>query len=847
MWRTTWRNLLAHKLRLAMSGLAIVLGVAFVVGTLIFTDTLSKTFNDLFESTSADVNVTRATAFDQGLAGTGTGGTATYVPAELVDRIAEVEGVAAVEGSVQAEGVYILEKDGEVLDTGGAPGLGISWDTEASLSPLTLIDGRAVTGPGEVMIDTNAAEETGHQVGDTIILLTPGPRIEAELVGTFRFGEEGGLAGATLTAFDTATAQELLTAPGQFTAIGVDAADGVDPDELTDRVAAVVGDDYDVKTATEQAETLASDFSEALQFFNIFLLVFAGIALFVGTFIILNTFSMLVAQRTKELALLRALGASRGQVTRSVLGEALAVGLVGSTVGLAAGYGIAAGLRALFGSFGLTLDGDLVFALDTVLWAYVVGVLVTLVAAYVPARRAAQMPPVAAMRDDVVAQQRGLRRRTVIGVVLALGGLVSLVTGSMSEDGSTAASLVGLGALLLILGATALSPVLARPFLGAVGAVLPRVWGTTGRLAQENAVRNPRRTAATASALMIGLALVSAFSVIGASTNASIEKLIAGSVRAEFVVSSAVGQPFSPDVASRLAEVDDVEGVMPLRWGQAQLDEQTTFLTAVDPGGLDRSIELTWVDGSAEGLGNSGLLVDEATAQGRGWGVGDTVDVLTLDGREQELTVSGIFESNQVIGSTVVSLDTLSGAGGVPLDRFLFVGLADGAAPADVRSGLDEVLTAYPIVELKDRTEFQDEQKGQVDQLLLLINAMLVLSVIIAALGIVNTLAMSVIERTREIGLLRAVGLSRAQLRRMVRLEAVVISIYGAVLGLVLGTLFGVALARALEEQGITELVVPIPRMAVFLLVAALIGVLAAVGPARRAARLQVLDAIARA
>lgn len=846
MFRTTWRNLLAHKLRLAMSGLAIVLGVAFVVGTLIFTDTLSRTFNDLFETTSADVNVTRAAAFDQGLAGTGAGGTASYVPAELVDEIREVEGVAAVEGNVQAEGVYILTPDGEILDTGGAPGIGVSWDTEESLSPVTLVEGRATTGPGEVMIDTNAAEETGYAVGDTITLLTPGPRIEAELVGTFRFGESGGLAGASLTAFDTETAQELLTAPGQFTGISVGAEDGVDPGELADRVGAALGSDYDVRTASEQAETLASDFSEALQFFNVFLLVFAGIALFVGTFIILNTFSMLVAQRTQELALLRALGASKGQVTRSVLGEALVVGLVGATVGLAAGYGIAAGLRALFGSFGLTLDGELVLAADTVLWAYVVGVLVTLVAAYLPARRAAQMPPVAAMRDDVVTVQRGLGRRTVLGLVLAGLGAAALVGGTLTDDGGTGASLVGLGALALILGVTALSPVLARPFLRVVGSVLPRIWGTPGRLAQENAIRNPRRTAATASALMIGLALVSAFSVIGASTNASIDKLIAGSVRAEYVVSSAVGQPFSPDVATEVAAVEEVRQVMPLRWGQAQLDGDTTLVTAVDPDGLDRSIELTFVDGSADGLADDGLIVDEPTAASRGWAVGDAVEVLTLDGRQQDLTVSGVFETNQVAGSTVVSVDTLGGFGGLALDRFLFVDLADGVSAAEARPALEEVVSGYPIVDLKDRAEFQDEQKAQVDQLLLLINAMLVLSVIIAALGIVNTLAMSVIERTREIGLLRAVGLGRAQLRRMVRLEAVIISIYGAVLGLVLGTLFGVALSLSLAGQGITELAVPVPRMAVFLLVAAVIGVLAAVGPARRAARLRVLDAIAQ-
>ena len=845
MWRTTWRNLLAHKLRLAMSGLAIVLGVAFVGGTLIFTDTLSRTFNALFESTSADVNVARAAAFDQGL--TGPGGTASYVPAELVDEIAEVDGVAAVEGYVQAEGVYILETDGDVLDTGGAPGLGINWNTEESVSPNTLVDGRAPEGPGEVAIDTNAAEETGYEVGDTITLLTPGPRIEVELVGTFRFGDSGGLAGATLTAFDTATAQELLTAPGQFNGIGVAAADGVSDDDLADRVAAAVGDDYDVKTATEQADSLASDFSEGLAFFNVFLLVFAGVALFVGAFIIVNTFSMLVAQRTRELALLRALGASRAQVTRSVLGEALVLGVLGSTVGLAAGYGIAAALRALFGSFGLTLDGALVFTAGTVVWCYVVGIVVTVVAAYVPARRASRTPPVAAMRDDVVATERGLRRRTIAGTVLAAAGAASLVAGTLVDDGSDAASLVGIGALLLIVGATALSPVLARPFLRVVGAALPRIWGTTGRLAQENAIRNPRRTAATASALMIGLALVSAFSVIGASTNRSIDALISGSVRSEFVVSSAVGQPFSPDVAGELGGIDGVDGVTVMRWGQVQLDGETVFLTAIDPAGVDRSIELDWVDGSAEGLTGDGLVVDESTAQSRGWSVGDTVQALSIDGRERDLVLGGVYASNQVVGSTLVSLDTHEALGGTALDRYLYVDLADGVAPGDVRPAMEEALAAYPVVDLKDQGEFADEQKGQVDQLLLLINAMLVLSVVIAALGIVNTLAMSVIERTREIGLLRAVGLGRGQLRRMVRLEAVVISVYGAVLGLVLGTLFGVALSRSLADQGITELSVPVPRLGVFLLVAALIGVLAALGPARRAARLQVLDAIARA
>ena len=842
MWRTTYRNLLAHKLRLAMSGLAIVLGVAFVSGTLIFTDTLSRTFNSLFSATSADVNVSRAAAFEQGIAGTG-----SYVPRELVNQIAEVDGVEAVEGFVQGEGVYILDANGKVLDTGGAPGLGVSWQQERAVSPTTLVDGRAPRGPTEVAIDTDAAKEAGYSVGDRITVLTPGPRVEAEVVGTFRFGDEGGLAGASLTAFDTDTAQQLLTAPGQFHGISIAAADGVSDAVLKERVAALAGAEYDVKTAAEQADSLAADLSDSLQFINVFLLVFAGVALFVGTFIILNTFSMLVAQRTKELALLRALGAKRAQVTRAVLGEALVLGLLGSTVGLAVGYAVAAGLRALFGSFGVTLDGELVLAPDTVVWSYVIGVVVTVLAAYVPARRAAKTPPIAAMRADAVSTERSLRRRTLTGGVLSGLGAAALVAGSISSDGSSGASLVGLGALALILGATALSPVLARPFLRLVGAALPRLWGTPGHLARENAVRNPRRTAATASALMIGLALVSAFTVIGASTNKSVDALISGSVQAELVVSSAVQQPFTPQIAEQVAGVEGVQAVMPLRWGQAQVDRRTSFITGVDPATLDDSIALDWVDGSSAGLAGNGVVVDETTATDRGWALGDSVEVLGAGGQRLQVVVGGIFEPNQVVGSTVVSLATHARIGGVPLDRYVYVDLADDTTVADVRPAVETALAGYPVVDVKDQAEFRDEQKGQVEQLLMLINAMLLLSVIIAALGIVNTLAMSVIERTREIGLLRAVGLGRAQLRRMIRLEAVVISLYGAVMGLVLGTAFGVALSRALSDQGITELAVPVPRLGLFLAVAALIGVLAALGPARRASRMQVLDAIATA
>lgn len=847
MWRATLRSLLSHKLRLALSGLAIVLGVAFVSGTMIFTDTLSKTFNDLFRTTAADVNIEPAAAFEVGLAGTGGGSAVERIPATVVDRVRQVDGVAAVGGYVQAEGVYILDRDGKVLDTGGAPGIGISWDGDPRLSPTTLVEGRGPERDGEVALDTGAVEETGYEIGDRVVLLTTGPRVEAELVGVFRFGDSGGLAGASLTAFDTATAQRLIGEPGQFTGVSVAAADGVTDGELKSRVAAILGDDYDVKTADEQADDLSSSFAEGLAFISVFLLVFAGVALFVGTFIILNTFSMLVAQRTRELALLRALGASRGQVTRSVLTEALLLGLLGSTVGMVGGFGIASLLRALFGRFGLTLDGGLVFAADTVMWAYAVGVLVTLVAAYLPARRAARTAPVVAMRDDVPHVERSLRRRTAFGAVLAALGIGALVAASTAESAGDGASLVGMGSLALVLAAIALSPVLAVPFLRVVGAVLPRLWGRTGHLARENALRNPRRTAATASALMIGLALVSAFSILGASTNASVGALIDRALGADYVVSTAVGQPFTPEVADRAEALEGVAGVMRHRYGAVQLEGEQSFVSAVDEAGLGRELSLTFVEGSSEGLRSDGLIVDEVTADTRGWAVGDAVEMLLPNGRSAALELVGVYEAMQALGAVAVGIETYEQIGGPMLDQYVYVSLADGADGAAVERELDRIVAAYPVVTLKDQGEFKDEQRAQIDQLLLIINALLVLSVLIAVLGIVNTLALSVIERTREIGLLRAIGMDRRALRRMVRLESVVIAVYGATLGVLLGVVFGTSLVRALAEQGISTLEVPYGRLVVFVLLAALVGVLAAVWPARRAARLKVLDAIATA
>ena len=843
MFRTAIRNLLAHKLRLALSGLSIVLGVGFVSGAMIYTDTLEETFTSLFDKASSDVSVTRKAAFETGLTGTGVNSAESSVPAALVDKIRDTDGVAAAEGYVQAEGVYVLDASGEVLETGGAPGLGVSWSDEDELTVAELVDGEVPAGDTEVALDATTVEKLDYEVGDQVALLTSGPRIEATLVGVFEYGEGGGLAGASMAAFDMATAQELFLEPGRFSGISVAAADGVTDQELQGAVRSVLGTGYDVKTRAEQTEAAATSLEEGLGFINTFLMVFAGVALFVGSFIILNTFSMLVAQRTRELALLRALGSSRRQVTISVLVEALVLGILGSTVGLGGGYALAHGLKALLGQFGLTLDGDLVFSTGTIAWGYTVGVLITLVAAYLPARRAARVAPVAAMRAEVVSVARPLRRRMVGGLAAAVVGAAAMVAGLGADE--SAGTLVALGSAVLVVAAIVLSPVLAGPFVRLVGVLLPRLAGKTGHLAKENALRNPRRTAATSSALMIGLALVSGFSILGASANASVEELIDDTILADYVVSTGVGQPFTPAVARDLAQVDGVSQVVQERYGTARFDDLESFFVAYEPEGLSEALQLRFAEGSVEGLSGNGLLVDQTTAEAEGWQVGDSVRFLVANGESAELTVGGVFEDNDGLGSVFVSMDTYQATGGLPMDRYVYVDVDEAADPEAVRGAMSEVVDTYPVVDLKDRGEFIDEQQGQVQQLLTLINALLVLSVLIAVLGVVNTLALSVIERTRELGLLRAIGMSRRQVRRMVRLESVVISVYGAALGLVVGSIFGVSLTEALESEGIDQLVVPGGQLVLFLVIGAVIGVLAAALPARRAGRLQILEAIA--
>lgn len=846
MLRASVRSLLAHKLRLALSAIAVVLGVAFVVGSLIFTDTLGSTFTKLFASVSADVTVTQKTSYEVGLfdPGSANAGAGAGVPASALATIRTVAGVRIAEGRVQVDGVYVLASDGKIVGGNGAPGIGIDWSQTPGLSALHLVDGSGPRGASDVAIDKATADKGKLRVGDDVHVLTPqGPR-QARLTGIFRYGDSDGLAGATLSAFDPATArQELLRSPGN-SLVEVLAAPGVSQQELKARIlAALPAGTYDAQTKAELVKKSSNAIKKGLSFINTFLLVFAGIALFVGTFIILNTFSMLVAQRTRELALLRAIGASRGQVTRSVLLEALAVGVVGSTVGLGVGYLLAIGLKALFGAFGVTLDASLVFAWSTTAWAYVVGVLVTLIAAYFPARRASRISPVAALREDATLPERSLKIRGGGGAVLLVAGLATLVVG-VGRTGGRGASLVGISALLLIVAAIVLSPVLGRPVLAVLGAGFPRMFGTPGRLARENAQRNPRRTAATASALMIGLTLVAALAVIGASTKASVDKLIDRAIGADAIISNQSTSAFSTTLADAVRKVPGVAAVSQERFGGAKIGSNVTFVTGIDPETVAKGVTIEMRSGSLGQLGSDGLLVSQKVADSKGWTVGSRVAVTFPYGGTKQFRVEGVFSRNDALGDYAVRLDALAVPGATAQDNLLWVSFDKGADRAAVRAAVDAAAKPYPIVTVRDQSEYKADTRKQVDQFLLLIYALLVLAVIIAVLGIVNTLALSVIERTREIGLLRAVGMARRQLRRMVRLEALLIAVFGATLGLVLGLVFGVALRRTLRNDGIEVLSVPIGQLIVFFVLSGIIGVLAALWPARRAARLDVLAAI---
>ena len=852
MFRAAWRSLVQHKLRLVLSSLAIVLSVGFVVGTFIFTDTLNKTFTDLFGQTTTDVVLTPTSDFE----GSGFAGEVLTLPPEVLDQVSAVEGVAKAGGAVFADGVVIVGADDVPVGQPGAPQFGSNWGDDEELTPYRLVEGVGPRAAGEVAIDSVSAEDGNLAVGDTIRLVAPTGEIEAELVGVFRFGTSGNLAGATITAFDTPTAQSILL-DGQegYTEIDVVAAEGVTQQQLADDIAAATGPDVTVVTGEEAADDGASDITDALSFFNVILLVFALIALFVGSFLILNTFSMLISQRTRELALLRAVGATRGQVTRSLLGESLAVGAVSSVLGCIAGIGVVYVLRWFFGNFGLDLGSTpLQLAPRTFAIGIALGVFFTGAAAWFPARRASKIPPVAALRDDATIPAKALTARAVAGGVQLLIGAGALAMG-VANGGSGGAGLVGIGVLLLLTGTISFSPVLASPVARGLGWPLPRLFGTVGRLAVDNASRQPRRSAATASALMIGLALVTALTIFASSITASLNAAIDRVIGAEFIVATDTQRPYPRAVANEIEALDDVAVVSRTTFTQAQIaadsidaptgdqEPPTTFVGTVDPATIDEVINLTFAEGGLDQLTDDGLIVDTTTATNSDLEIGDEV-TFTFAGGSGTYELVGTYEPAGFFTGYSITNQALEDAGVRIGDTFVYVKADEGADLDALKADIEQIMSSYPGVIVQSQAELKEQVQSNVQSLLSVMIALLGLAIVIAILGIVNTLFLSVLERTREIGMLRAVGTSRWQVRWMVVLESIVIALFGAILGILLGVVFATALQRTLVDQGIDVLQIPIPSLVIYLVIAMVVGALAAAWPAYRAARLDVLRAI---
>jgi putative ABC transport system permease protein len=843
--RIAFKGLFARKLRLFTTSLAVLLGVAFMAGTLVLTDTIGRTFDDLFANAAAGTDaVVRGKSVIEGQFGN----ERARVAATVLETVRTVPGVAAAEGEIEGY-AQIVGRDGKAVGNPGrgAPTFGRNWGEVAALNPFHLAEGRAPRNDDEVVLDEYTADQAGAKVGDTVtVLVSKGPR-RVTVAGVATFGDASGTGGATNVMFTTAAAQRYVGAAGEFESIAVVAADGVSQDEVRGRIATAVPADVEVVTGKKFTEENQSQIRKSLRFFDAFLLTFAVIALLVGSFIIYNTFSIIVAQRGREMALMRAIGASRRQVLGAVLVEAAAVGVVASVLGMLAGIAVAAGLKAVLGALGFDIPASgIVFTGKTAVTSLVVGIGVSVASAFFPARRGSKVPPVAAMRDLAVEPTGGSRRRTVIGVVVTALGGAALLNGLFGDGGNKPAA-VGLGATVIFFGVAVLGPVFARPVSRVLGAPLPRLRGVSGTLARENAMRNPKRTASTAAALMIGVGLVGFITIFAASAKSSINASIDKAFTGDFVVDSGTFGfgGLSPDLAAGLKKLPEVGAVSGFRIGQAKVGGSAQFVGAVDPAQFAEIIDLDLAAGRIQDLTGDRIAVDNATAKDKGWHVGSEVTVTFAKTGERTLRVAAIYRRADAVGRYLLSLETFDAAFAQHLDAQVFVSRAPGVAAADARRAVESLTDAYPNAKLLDQTQFKEAQANQINQLLGLIYVLLALAVVIAFLGIMNTLALSIFERTRELGLLRAVGMTRSQLRTTVRWESVIIALFGTLLGLVIGLFFGWALVQALRSNGFTHLTVPVGQLAVVVVVAALAGVGAAVLPGRRAARLDVLHAIA--
>jgi putative ABC transport system permease protein len=839
--RFSLRNLLAGKLRLLLTLASVTVGVAFVSGTYVLSDTMVKAFDELYGGLTAgtDVVVRAESPFDADIATTG--GQLRPLDEGVVDTVGAVPGVAAAEGSV-AGFALLLDKDGDPIQPGGAPTFGTNIHQDRELSGAASIrEGRVPSDPGEVVVDAQTAEKAGFRIGDRVDVVFERGRDTFRLVGIVGFGETDSILGATLAGFDLPTAQQVLGKEGLVDEIDVRAEDGVSAEELRARVAAVLPDDTEAVTGEQAADDGVSAVKDAMGIFTTVLLVFAGVALLVGSFVIWNTFNVLVAQRRREVALLRAVGATKRQVLGGVLLEAAVIGLVAGGSGLVAGVGLATGIRSLLKLTGVEMPTTSpAIEPRTVLVGFAVGLGVTTVAAILPAWVAARVAPMEALRSVApTGGGSGRIRHTAGWLVLAAG--VSLIVVCSLAGNQRWWTVVA--TLTTFLGLVFVGPSLAR---GLARVVDHGRRGNGWRMAARNVGRNSRRAAATALALTIGLTVVSAVAVTAASLKDSVSEAVSGGNRSDLILEPAgAGLGLSSSVADLLRARDDVADVVELReWG-GQVNGQGALVTGLDVSGLEDVIDLGIETGSLDDLQPGRVLVSDTAADDLDIATGDTVVVAFPETGEQRLRVAATFSKGSLINASyVLSMPDYEANVTSRLDGAILLTYAPGVDPDQTQAAIEAAVADYPNVTVNTPADVTRDARQSVDQLLGIVTALLLLAVVVAILGIVNTLALSVLERTHELGLLRAVGSTRRQVRAVVRRESVLMSVLGAATGIALGTASGVALARALADQGITTVTVPTLTLGLYLLVAVVVGVLAAIGPARRASKVDVLRAL---
>ncbi|MFZ1491413.1 MAG: FtsX-like permease family protein [Ilumatobacteraceae bacterium] len=840
----TRKSLRARWGRSLFIGLAILLGVAFVSGSFVLADSLKATFDNLFSRLNEDVDleVRSSLAFDD------VDAQRDPIPAELVDVVSSVPGVGRVE-PLLTRYAQLLDPDGEPVVTQGAPMFGASWTGESGLGGMVLKDGVEPQGSDQTAIDKATADRIGFEVGDEIkIIFDTGPHTFT-IVGLIGLGNADGFGGATIAAFDPATAQEVLGSVGTFDAIDVQVAEGEDAAVVAERIGDVLPPRVEVVSGEQVAEENSDAINQFIGVFGTGLLVFAFITAFVSAFIINNVFGITISQRLRELALLRAVGASGRQVRRMILVEALLISITATVLGILAGIGVARGLIAIFDAAGAGFPpAALVMKPRTVAVAFLVGVGITLVSVLLPARRAARIPPVAAMRPEIGFGALTSNRRLVVGGIATVVGAVMFLVGIFLRPGGTPGliALAGGGAVAVFVGVAGLSAVVARPVTRALGWPIAKAFHVPGRLARENAGRVPRRTARTASALMIGVALVSAAAVFASSLRDTFGRVLDRSVTADFIITDKSFQGLPPALAGRLATLPELAAVSPVRGIAAEVDGDVKAFGAIDPTGFAGLADIGLVEGSYDALTEGGVFVHEGPADDLDLALGDPLDVVYQNGVEATLTVAGIFDDASLVGNWLISISTMESVTNVPpRDFFVIARLADGVEPAEGRAAVDAAIVQFPQAKLQSNAEFRAEQEGQINQLLAIITALLGMAIVIAVIGIAITLALSVLERTREIGLMRAVGMSRRQLRRTVRWESVIVSVFGALVGVVVGLLFGVALSIAVPETVIDGITFPTTMVIIVLIGAVVAGVLAGWWPSRRAAKMNILEAIA--